>query len=71
VLRELVEVRRFQAGGGASGSPDNCRCRVFIGEEGLLLWLLSDEGDLCPCPFALPDFEDEERERARASSYGF
>lgn len=28
------DARRFQAGGGASGSPDNCRCRLFVGDEG-------------------------------------
>jgi len=66
----LIEERRFQAGGGASGSPDSCRCNVSIGEAGLVLWLLecdweweSEEGDLL-----WPDFEDEDRERARASS---
>lgn len=30
----VKEARRFQAGGGASGSPESCRWRLFIGLEG-------------------------------------
>ena len=64
----FTDERRFQAGGGASGSPESCRCNVLIGDDCLLLWVLceSEEGDLLWLP--PPDFEEEDRERARDNS---
>jgi hypothetical protein len=52
-LRVLNDVRRFQAGGGASGSPDSWRWRVWTGD------VEDDVGKFCTRP--------EERDRASES----